>query len=136
MLEYPSKYEGIIDFISDYKLKKSLPVWGKFRKLQKVFGVFYYYNNKEIKNYLRMYNTEDEVRNKLNSYDSYFNNVLEYLKVLKPSKSIEDQERFKILKEDFRKTYKEIHIYAEKVENKKRDKVISEFEREKDLLKK
>ncbi|WDV09332.1 hypothetical protein [Lysinibacillus irui] len=129
-----TKLDEIISFISDYKLKKSLPVWGKFRKLQKAFDVFFYYENEEIKDFLRMNDNQNRVQEKMISYESYFENVLEYLKVLKPSKSIEDQERFKVLKQDFRKVNDEIHSYVDEVKVEIRQKAISEFKNEKGLL--
>ena len=72
---------------------------------------------------------------KLESNQEYFDNTLEYLKVLKPNKSIEDRERFKLLFQDFLAVHKEIADSLDEVVKKIEKNEELEFQKELHLLK-
>lgn len=137
MLDNPifNLMEQPIDFFNDLRLKRKIPVWWKYRKLHKIFGSWNLGDIEYMRIYLFMYKNEQFLRLKLESNQEYFDNTLEYLKVLKPNKSIEDRERFKLLFQDFLAVHKEIADSLDEVVKKIEKNEELEFQKELHLLK-
>ncbi|MBX8945992.1 hypothetical protein [Lysinibacillus sp. K60] len=131
MLDNPiiNLMEQPIDFFNDLRLKRKIPIWWKYRKLHKIFGSWNLGDIEYMRIYLFMYKNEQFLRLKLESNQEYFDNTLEYLKILKPNKSIEDRERFKILFQDFLAVHKEIADSLDEVVRKLKRKKSWNFKR-------
>ncbi|MFY0519374.1 hypothetical protein ACOMCU_16325 [Lysinibacillus sp. UGB7] len=135
IIDMKEKFQDLKGAVGDIKLMRKLPVWWKFRKLQKALNIYCRYDNIRTRYYLFMYEDEMLVKSKLTSYDGYFDNLIEYLKVLKPKKTLEDKERFEILREEFGKVNDHIHKYAKDTQKKIMSDIKSEFKNEIHLLK-
>lgn len=127
--------EQPIDFFNDLRLKRKIPVWWKYRKLHKIFGSWNLGDIEYMRIYFFMYKDEQLLKTTLIKYEEYFDNTLEYLKVLKPNKSIEDNERYKLLSQDFFATHKEITDSFDEIIEKMKKEAELEFQKEIHLLK-
>lgn len=121
--------------IGDYKLNRKLPAWKKFRKLQRKFGVYCLYENEETRKYLLNFINDSQIKPMIINNERYFDDVIEYLKVLNPKKNAEDRERFKVLKTDFQEFNDEIHENIRSVQKKNLLEVKSKFQKELPILK-
>lgn len=128
-------FYNFIAAIEDTMLKRKLPVWGKLRKVQTKLDIRNKYKIAELREYILRYIDEPILRAKINSYETYFDNLIEYLKVLNPKKSLRDRERIKIIKKDVTKVIDEFYQYVEGIEEEIKRETKSEFDKEIHLFK-